>query len=84
MTKKNLTVRLSDNQRKNLEKLSRETKLEVSQLVRLGVDAILEYADRNGGKLVLPLNIEDTLEIKTIKRGRSNALNPGTRREAVA
>lgn len=74
MAKKNFSVRLSDPQKEGLEALSKATKLNVNQLISLGTDALLDYAKRHDGRLVLPLDFEANLDIKSLKK--KGAANP--------
>lgn len=73
MSKQNQTVRLSEDQKKRLKDLSRATRLPMAQLMSIGIDAILDYADRHGGKLVLPLNFNERFEVRETKNINPNS-----------
>jgi predicted DNA-binding protein len=49
-----IRVRLTPELRKRLEKISDSTHLDVSSLVRVAVMAIIDDAERKGGRITLP------------------------------
>lgn len=79
---RNLTmgVRLDPGQREALEKLASSTGIDASQLVRFAIKAILDYADANNGRILLPLNFSETFMVKA--KEEPAALKP--RRESAA
>lgn len=52
------SVRWRPGQKENLERIAKATGLEVIDLVRASVDALVSYVDAHGGKLLLPLNFQ--------------------------
>lgn len=58
-------VRLEEEQRIKLEKIAAENgKLDVSVLIRWAVDALIAHAEKNGGRLLLPVDFSETFEVK--------------------
>ena len=58
-------VRLTDEQRDALAKIAAKNKCDVSDLIRWAVDALIEHVERNGGRLMLPIDFSETYEVKT-------------------
>lgn len=55
------SFRFKEGQRKSLEKISRDNgDVDVSQLVRWAIDALIEHVERNGGRLLLPVDFSET------------------------
>ena len=52
---KPLQLRLTPMQKQKLGELAETMGLPKVQLIRWGVDALLDYVERNGGKITLPL-----------------------------
>ena len=66
MKTKNMGVRISLEQRKALDEMAKHYKVKAAQLVIWGIDAILEYAERHGGRLTLPINFDESIEVKNL------------------
>jgi len=63
-----ISVRLSDEEREDLERLSRTTGLPLSDLIRRAILAMIEYSEKHGGKLVLPLKFENNFKSKSKRK----------------
>ena len=75
-------VRLSMEQRQELERISRETGVEIGQLIRLATEALLKHYRKCGNKLLLPLDFNDTIQGLLRQTGSTNAR--GLRRSAAS
>ena len=61
-------VRLEDHQRRALEKIAKENgNIDVSVLIRWAVDALIAHVERNGGRLLLPVDFSETFEVKSVQ-----------------
>ena len=60
-----LTVRLSHEERDDLRALADATGLPPSELMRRGVLALLAYADKHGGHVILPLDFDKNWKLKS-------------------
>ena len=63
MAKAHHNVRFSEEQLVELKNLAATNGVEVSQLIRWAVEALIRHAERNGGRLLLPLNFGETYEL---------------------
>lgn len=52
-----IQVRLEPGDRERLEKIAAAVHLEKSTLIRIAVNALVDLAERNGGKIELPLDL---------------------------
>jgi hypothetical protein len=86
-------TRLDESTHKMIEELARHYKTDMSTVMRWAAEAIIDYADMHGGKIILPLKFGETLidkapppKKKTKKakraRGKSGTLGTGTEEEA--
>ena len=71
-TRVTTTVRLTADQKRKLEALARKNDVEVSQLIRWGIDALLAHAERHGGRLLLPIDLGETFTVTPAGTGRRN------------
>ena len=62
------SFRFKEGQREKLEKIAADNGVEVSQLIRWAVDALIAHVERNGGRLLLPVDFSETFEVKTVQR----------------
>ena len=56
-------VRLTDEQRDALERMKADTKLDVADLIRHAVDALIQHYERCGRRLVLPVDFSEVVEV---------------------
>ena len=77
VAKPNFNVRISEEQRAELQELADQNGVEISQLIRWALDALLRHAKAHDGRLLLPLNFEETWAVH--KRGGKARL-PGLKR----
>ena len=56
-------VRLSDEQRAALAKIAERNGCDMSDLIRWAVDALIAHVERNGGRLLLPVDFSETFEV---------------------
>lgn len=54
-------IRLTDQERKELEEASERLDLHISDLLRKGAIALLKHIRKHNGKLVLPVDYDDDL-----------------------
>lgn len=73
MSKPNFNVRLSTEQLEALKRVADQNSVEVSQLIRWAVDALIRHAERHGGRLLLPIDFSETWEVfrRDQERGES-------------
>ena len=57
-----MTIRLTAQQRQDLERIALETGVEVSQLIRMAIEALLKHYRAHGNKLTLPLDFSDSVQ----------------------
>jgi Ribbon-helix-helix domain len=60
MAKNTFCVRLTDSQMAALKAIAERNGVEVSQLIRWGIDALIAHVERNGGRLLLPMEFGET------------------------
>jgi len=63
MAKSNIGVRFNAEQLADLKQIADANGVEVAQLIRWAVDALIRHVDRNHGRLILPLDFSETYEI---------------------
>ena len=56
-------VRLTEAQYSALERIAKETGQDPAKLIRLAVDALLKHIEKCGGKLVLPLDFNEVVQV---------------------
>jgi len=56
-------IRVTKEQRSALEKIAQANGVEVSQLIRWSVDALIEHVERCGGRLVLPIRFGEQITV---------------------
>lgn len=56
---KQMGIRITESQREELEKLAATHGVEVSQLIRWGIDAMLDHVKKQGNRLHLPIRLDE-------------------------
>ncbi len=60
------SFRFKEGQRDKLEKIAAANgEVEVSQLIRWAIDALINHVERHGGRLHLPVDFSETVEVVT-------------------
>jgi DNA-binding protein H-NS len=83
MANRAVHTRLTDETREKLEQMAQRYKTDLSTVMRWAAEAIIEYADRRGGKITLPLHLDDAIwepppRKKEVRiRGKINAKSKG-------
>lgn len=67
------SVRLEPGQKEKLEEIARATGVDPSQLIRWAVQAIIKYAEKNEGRLLLPLDFGEKLVVVEKKPARTGS-----------
>ena len=57
-------IRITKDQREALEKIAEKAGVDVSQLIRFGIDALIKHYHRCGEKLVLPIDFSDSIPLR--------------------
>lgn len=57
-------IRLTLEQRAALERMAQKTGVEVSQLIRFAIDALIAHYEANGGRLLLPLDFSEIVRVE--------------------
>ncbi len=78
VSKTNFNVRLSDTQLASLKRIAEANAVEVSQLIRWAIDALIRHVGRNGGRIVLPVDFAESYIIE-IREPHSQAPSPSLR-----
>ena len=68
------SFRFKEGQRQALEKIGKENgDVDVSQLVRWAIDALIAHVERNGGRLLLPVDFSETFEVTSKVESKSHS-----------
>ena len=82
------SVRITNAQRGKLEKIAKENGLEISQLIRFAVDAMIRYVDVHEGVVHLPIDFtkhwESTPFIEPVTKRPSIQHNPASTRKKAS
>lgn len=66
-----LGLRLTDDERASVEAFSEASGFTMSELARLGLLALIVHAKRHGGRILIPLNYEETFTVRKTKKRRT-------------
>lgn len=68
MAKTSIGVRFSEAQLAGLKQIADTADVDVSDLIRWAVGALIEHAKRNGGRIMLPLDFSESYESRPMLR----------------
>ena len=67
------SFRFKEGQRQALEKIGKDNgDVDVSQLVRWAIEALIKHVERNGGRLLLPVDFSETFTVHTASESKGN------------
>lgn len=56
-------VRLTEEQYQDLERIAKKTSQDPAKLIRLAIEALFQHYERNGNRLLLPLDFSETVKV---------------------
>ncbi|HEV7401481.1 MAG TPA: CopG family transcriptional regulator [Chthoniobacteraceae bacterium] len=69
------SVRLDPGQKEQLEAIAKKNGVDPAQLIRWAIDELVKYAEKNGGRILLPIDFGEKLVIigKEVVLGKEEA-----------
>lgn len=61
-------IRLTLEQRNALERIAKQTGVEVSQLIRFAIDALIAHYKATGDRLVLPIDFSEVVRVERARQ----------------